>query len=178
LRLVTLLATGGQLSDGVADCLPAAPGWEQSRRSRRGGAPIIFGEAGEGEHKGKSFGDWLLGVARGDRGYLEKHYGSKFTEGSQKAAMAEASGVTGGYTVPPEFYQGLMTAAAFVDRPRGCRTLAIEPKWRNWQTRRTQNPVLARECGFESHLRQSSGTRFSDASEKRAAAPDASPNRC
>ena len=27
------------------------------------------------------------------------------------------------------------------------------PKWRNWQTRRTQNPVLATECGFDSHLR-------------------------
>ena len=28
-----------------------------------------------------------------------------------------------------------------------------EPKWRNWQTRRTQNPVPERACGFDSHLR-------------------------
>src|SRR4051794_34654861 len=27
------------------------------------------------------------------------------------------------------------------------------PKWRNWQTRRTQNPVPPGECGFDSHLR-------------------------
>src|SRR5919204_4772004 len=25
------------------------------------------------------------------------------------------------------------------------------PKWRNWQTRRTQNPVPARACGFDPH---------------------------
>ena len=27
------------------------------------------------------------------------------------------------------------------------------PKWRNWQTRRIQNPVRATSCGFKSHLR-------------------------
>ena len=27
------------------------------------------------------------------------------------------------------------------------------PKWWNWQTRRTQNPMFARTCGFKSHLR-------------------------
>src|SRR5919204_6452482 len=30
------------------------------------------------------------------------------------------------------------------------------PKWRNWQTRRTQNPVGETPCGFDSHLRHSS----------------------
>jgi HK97 family phage major capsid protein len=44
--------------------------------------------------------------------YLEKHYGSKFNEWHQKAALGEASGVTGDYTVPPEFYQQLMTIMA------------------------------------------------------------------
>jgi hypothetical protein len=29
----------------------------------------------------------------------------------------------------------------------------LRPKWRNWQTRRTQNPVGETPCGFESHLR-------------------------
>ena len=31
-----------------------------------------------------------------------------------------------------------------------------QPKWRNWQTRRTQNPLPARACGFEPHLRHRS----------------------
>jgi HK97 family phage major capsid protein len=73
---------------------------------------LLFGENGEGDPKGKSFGDWLLGVARNDRGYLEKHYGSRFNEWSQKAALGESSGAAGGYTVPPEFYQGLMQIVA------------------------------------------------------------------
>src|SRR5262249_55048282 len=29
----------------------------------------------------------------------------------------------------------------------------VRPKWRNWQTRRTQNPVPERACGFDPHLR-------------------------
>src|SRR4051794_20733310 len=33
------------------------------------------------------------------------------------------------------------------------RTMGGAPKWRNWQTRRTQNPVPFGECGFDSHLR-------------------------
>ena len=32
------------------------------------------------------------------------------------------------------------------------------PKWRNWQTRETQNPVPFGECGFDSHLRHSART--------------------
>src|SRR5262245_41568225 len=32
-------------------------------------------------------------------------------------------------------------------------TMGAAPKWRNWQTRRTQNPVPLGECGFDSHLR-------------------------
>src|SRR6266513_5484515 len=31
-------------------------------------------------------------------------------------------------------------------------TVAPAPKWRNWQTRRTQNPVRETSCGFEPHL--------------------------
>jgi HK97 family phage major capsid protein len=101
-------------------------------QSRRVGNPILFGENGDGDSK-KSFGDWLLGVARNDRGYLEKHYGSKFNQWTQKAALGESSGVTGGYTVPPEFYQGLLAIMAentFI-RPRamvipmGAATLQI-----------------------------------------------------
>src|SRR5438067_12187067 len=31
----------------------------------------------------------------------------------------------------------------------------VAPEWRNWQTRRTQNPVPARACGFDPRLRHS-----------------------
>lgn len=80
-------------------------------KSRKNAVPAIFGDGGEGDPK-KSFGDYLLAVARGDRGYLEKHYASHFNAWQQKAALGEASGVTGGYTVPVEFYQQLMTVVA------------------------------------------------------------------
>ena len=92
-------------------------------QSRRVGNPILFSRNGDGDGK-KSFGDWLLGVARNDRGYLEKHYGSKFNLWTQKAALGESSGVTGGYTVPPEFYQGLLAIMAentsIPDADRAC----------------------------------------------------------
>jgi HK97 family phage major capsid protein len=88
-------------------------------QARRHAVPAIFGPGGDGDPK-KSFGDWCLAVARNDRSYLEKHYGSRFNEWTTKAALGEASGVTGGYTVPPEFYQQLqqlMAEETFI-RPR------------------------------------------------------------
>ncbi len=87
--------------------------------SRRHAVPALFGPGNAGDPK-KTFGDWCLAVARNDRTYLEKHYGSKFNEWQTKAALAEASGVTGGYTVPPKFYaqlQQLMAEETFI-RPR------------------------------------------------------------
>jgi HK97 family phage major capsid protein len=75
--------------------------------SRRNAVPVLFGAGGEGDPK-KSFGDWCLAVARNDRAYLEKHYGSQFNEWTTKAALGEASGAAGGYTVPIEFYQQLL----------------------------------------------------------------------
>jgi HK97 family phage major capsid protein len=79
--------------------------------SRRNAVSALFGEGNSGDPK-KSFGDWCLAVARGDRNYLEKHYGSTFVAWQTKAALAESSGVTGGYTVPPEFYQQLLAIIA------------------------------------------------------------------
>lgn len=35
------------------------------------------------------------------------------------------------------------------------------PEWRNWQTRRTQNPVAARPCGFDPLLRDHFFFQFS-----------------
>jgi HK97 family phage major capsid protein len=100
--------------------------------SRKNGNPRIFGQGGEGDSK-KTFGDFLVAVARGDRNYLEKHYGSTFNAWLTKAALGESSGVTGGYTVPPDFLTQLMSLVAensfirpraFV-QPMGSATLQI-----------------------------------------------------
>jgi HK97 family phage major capsid protein len=88
-------------------------------KSKKNGVPILFGEHNTGNPR-HSFGDWILGVARNDRAYVEKHYGSTFNEWQTKAALGEASGVTGGYTVPVEYYQqmqALMAEQTFI-RPR------------------------------------------------------------
>jgi HK97 family phage major capsid protein len=91
--------------------------------SGRNAVPIIFGEGGDGDTHGKTFGDWLVQVAilgspkaspqaksaAIDR--IEKVYSSGFNTW-QKAAMADSSGTTGGYTVPPDFYQSLLAIAA------------------------------------------------------------------
>jgi HK97 family phage major capsid protein len=94
-----------RLSEGVNQALTQfADAQSQSRRVSR---PLIFGNGPAGDVR-KTFGDWLLHVARNDEAYLEKHYGTVRT----KSAMAEGGGTTGGYVVPPEFYQGLMTVVA------------------------------------------------------------------
>jgi HK97 family phage major capsid protein len=80
-------------------------------QARRSAVPTLFGPGSEGDPR-RCFGDWCLAVARDDRNYLEKHYGSRFNEWRTKAALGEASGVTGGYTVPPEFYQQLLAIMA------------------------------------------------------------------
>jgi HK97 family phage major capsid protein len=84
---------------------------DAQQQSRRHGVPAIFGQGGSGDPK-KSFGDFLLAVARNDKNYLEKHYGSVFNAWQTKAALGESSGVTGGYTVPPEFYTNLVQLVA------------------------------------------------------------------
>jgi hypothetical protein len=38
--------------------------------------------------------------------------------------------------------------------------LIVSPEWRNWQTRRTQNPVAARPCGFDPLLRDHKPPNF------------------
>jgi HK97 family phage major capsid protein len=90
-------------------------------QARKHAVPAIFGEHGEGDPK-KNFGDWLYCVGQvtfgknhkhrseaADR--LEKVYGSMFRPW-QKAALAESQGVTGGYVVPPDFYQQLLAIAS------------------------------------------------------------------
>ena len=91
-------------------------------RSRRGAVPIIFGEGNDGDPHGKTFGDWLVQVAilgipkatpqakTAAQDRVEKVYLSTYNAW-QKAAMAESSGTTGGYAVPPDFYQQLLAIA-------------------------------------------------------------------
>jgi HK97 family phage major capsid protein len=92
-------------------------------QARKFAAPAIFGPSGDGDPQGCTFGDWLVQVAvlgsakTGPRAKadaqdrLDKVYGSSF-QPWQKAAMAESSGTTGGYIVPPEFNQQLLNIAA------------------------------------------------------------------
>jgi HK97 family phage major capsid protein len=80
-------------------------------QARRTAIPAIFGAnadsaAGQGYNPKHCFGDWLVHVLRHDDTYLEKEY---YTT---KAALAENSGITGGYIVPPEFAQQLLSTAA------------------------------------------------------------------
>lgn len=94
---------------------------EAQAQARRHAVPALFGEGGEGDPR-KNFGDWLIqvGIATTSKNAqkridaanrLEKEYGSSFNPW-QKAALAESSGVTGGYVVPPDFYNQLLQVAA------------------------------------------------------------------
>jgi HK97 family phage major capsid protein len=85
---------------------------EAQSQARKNSGPLIFGGDGAstlGHNPKHCFGDWLLHVARQDDSYLEKEYRSYRTKA---AALAENSGVTGGYIVPPEFAQQLLSTAA------------------------------------------------------------------
>jgi HK97 family phage major capsid protein len=81
-------------------------------KSRKNAVPAIFGPGNAGDPK-KSFGDWLLCVARGDRKTLEERYGSVYlADSQQKAALNTGTGTQGGYQVPEEFYSQMMQLAA------------------------------------------------------------------
>jgi HK97 family phage major capsid protein len=93
---------------------------EAQSQARRHAVPAIFGEGQRGDPK-RCFGDWLVKVAKACVGKtcdaiqasrdLESQYGTTVAPW-QKAALGESSGVTGGYTVPPDFYQQLLAIAA------------------------------------------------------------------
>jgi HK97 family phage major capsid protein len=95
---------------------------EAQSQARRHAVPALFGAEG-GDPSGKTFGDWLVQVATlgssktspkakgAAQERLEKIYSSSF-QPWQKAALGESSGATGGYIVPPEFYQQLLQVAA------------------------------------------------------------------
>jgi HK97 family phage major capsid protein len=83
-------------------------------QARKHAVPAIFGSGGHGDVR-RNFGDFCLAIATGNRKRLEEEYGSFLVdkEGVKlKAALAESSGVTGGYVVPPEFYNQLLAIVA------------------------------------------------------------------
>ncbi|HJT75718.1 MAG TPA: phage major capsid protein [Gemmataceae bacterium] len=83
-------------------------------QARRHAVPAIFGAGGEGDVR-HNFGDFCLSIAVGNRKRLEEEYGSYLVDDKgvrTKAALAESSGVTGGYVVPPDFYDRLLAIIA------------------------------------------------------------------
>jgi HK97 family phage major capsid protein len=82
--------------------------------ARKHAMPLIFGDGKTGDPH-RNFGDFALCIARGNVKRLEEVYGSQFNSWKDapdywgKTAMSESSGAQGGYTVPPDFYQGLLT---------------------------------------------------------------------
>jgi HK97 family phage major capsid protein len=106
----------GRLSDTLGTTVDAAlkEFADAQSQARRHAVPAIFGEGGEGDVK-HNFGDFCLAIATNNRDRLEKHYGSHqvdYRGVRTKAALGEASGVAGGYTVPPDFYQKLIALVA------------------------------------------------------------------
>jgi HK97 family phage major capsid protein len=83
--------------------------------------PAIFGEGQKGDPK-SNFADWLQHAVAActSKGkgayeaadYLEKQYQQGEINARQKAALGESSGVTGGYTVPPQFAEKIMAIIA------------------------------------------------------------------
>jgi HK97 family phage major capsid protein len=102
-----------QSLDGIINASLKAFADAQSR-SRRHAVPAIFGDGHSGDPD-KNFGDFCLCVATKNHKKLEEVYKSfpVDTQGMRvKAALAESSGSTGGYVVPPDFYQQLLAVVA------------------------------------------------------------------
>jgi HK97 family phage major capsid protein len=109
------------LNDTITETLKKVA--DAQAKSRKNAVPLIFGEGGEGDPK-KNFGDFLLAIATKNHKRLEEVYGAQKADDHgnpvQKAAMAEGSGATGGYIVPPDFYNQLLSLSAekAIIRPR------------------------------------------------------------
>lgn len=88
-------------------------------QARRHAVPLLFGDGkrGDPEH---NFADWLFCVRHGNVERLTKEYGSELGEVSRKAALNTGVGTQGGFTVPVEFLDRLLMAAAeiAIARPR------------------------------------------------------------
>jgi HK97 family phage major capsid protein len=101
------------LNDTITDTLKKVA--DAQTKSRKNAVPAIFGEGNDGDPK-KNFGDFCLAIARKDQKRLDEVYHAQMADEKgnpvQKAAMAESSGVTGGYIVPPDFYNQLLQISA------------------------------------------------------------------
>jgi HK97 family phage major capsid protein len=85
---------------------------EAQAKSRKNAIPAIFGDGNTGDIR-HNFGDFCVCVATKNHKRLEEEYKTFMSDsgGSRtqlKAAMAETSGSTGGYIVPPDFYNQLL----------------------------------------------------------------------
>lgn len=104
--------------------------WQASREGARRFHPAEIGKDVDPE---RSFGDWLSRVARNDAKGIEKIYGRGLIDFADthdaavergvrvvEKTMSEASGILGGYTVPPELRDDLMSGVsdAALIRPR------------------------------------------------------------
>lgn len=99
--------------DGIVNASLKAFADAQSQ-SRKHAVPAIFGEGKDGDPK-HNFGDFCLCIATKNHKRLEEEYRSYPVDEKGvrvKAALAEASGVTGGYIVPPDFYDKLLAIVA------------------------------------------------------------------
>ena len=117
-----MAAATAKISESTAATIDGALKQFRDAQSQalRHAVPAIFGEGQRGDPR-RCFGDWLVKVAKACVGKtcdaiqasrdLETHYGTTVAPW-QKAALGESSGVTGGYTVPPDFYQQLLAIAA------------------------------------------------------------------
>jgi HK97 family phage major capsid protein len=109
------------LNDTITDTLKQFAAAQA--KSRKSAVPLLFGEQGEGDPR-KNFGDFCLAIARKDHKRLDEVYHAQLADEKgnpvQKAALGEASGSTGGYIVPPDFYRQLLQIAAekAIIRPR------------------------------------------------------------
>jgi HK97 family phage major capsid protein len=102
-----------QSLDGIVNASLKAFQDAQSQ-ARRHAVPAIFGEAGRGDPQ-RNFGDFCVCVATRNHKKLEEVYKTYQVDSKgmrTKAALGESSGSTGGYVVPPDFYDQLLRIIA------------------------------------------------------------------
>ena len=101
-----------KLSEGMNAAIAAALKQvaEAQGLAKKHAMPVLFGPGGRATRR-RTSATGCLHVARGDEP-IWRSTTARASSSTAKAAMAEASGVTGGYVVPPEFYQGIMDLVA------------------------------------------------------------------
>ena len=112
------------------------------RRSARDCAALVAGEWRSIQAMGDGF--QLCAVALRSLNRMGEPTGSPARPSSPPSRAPAAPGLPAG--------QAGLRPRIGVQRRREVPSRS-KPKWRNWQTRRTQNPVPLGECGFDSHLR-------------------------